>query len=138
MSETAEHAIILFAHGARDERWSETLSQLRGRVQRALPNAHVSTAFLEFQSPSLVEVLGNAERAGCTRIDVVPIFWASGGHVANDVPPLIESFRAAHPDVQLRLLPVISELPGLLDFIAAAVVDAGQTSDAQRPTLDAP
>lgn len=138
MSETAEHAIILFAHGARDERWSETLSQLRGRVQRALPAADVNTAFLEFQSPSLVEALGHAERAGCTRIDVVPVFWASGGHVANDVPPLIEGFRAAHPDVQLRLLPVISELPGLLDFIAAAVVDAGRTSDARRPTPDAP
>jgi sirohydrochlorin cobaltochelatase len=54
------------------------------------------------------------------------VFWASGGHVAADLPPLLADFRAVHPDVALAVLPVISELPGMLDFLAAAYT-AGTT-----------
>lgn len=44
-----------------------------------------------------------------------------GGHVANDVPPLPARFRAQYPRVQLRLLPMLSALPGMTNFIADAV-----------------
>jgi len=48
-----ERAVILFAHGARDARWSMTLGELQQRVQALLPDAHVGIAFLEFQPPEL-------------------------------------------------------------------------------------
>jgi hypothetical protein len=41
--------------------------------------------------------------------------------MANDVPPLLASVERRHPGVEVRLLPVLSELPGMLDFIADAV-----------------
>lgn len=115
------HAVILFAHGARDARWSATLGALMHRVQARLPQSHVAQAFLEFQPPTLESALAAALRARCTRIDVQPVFWASGGHVANDVPPLLAAFRSSQPQVALTLLPVLSELPGMLDFIADQV-----------------
>jgi sirohydrochlorin cobaltochelatase len=121
-----KRAVILFAHGARDARWSQTLGALAHAIRQRLPAAFVATAFLEFQPPTLAEVLDRALAAGCTRIEVVPVFWASGGHVANDVPPLLEAFRAAHPQVALTLLPVLSELPGMIDFIADAIDRLGR------------
>lgn len=121
MKSTSHHCVILFAHGARDERWSQTLISLRELVAHKLPSAQVALAFLEFQSPSLPEVLEHAVRTGCTRIDLVPVFWASGGHVANDLPPLLARFRVANPLVEIQQLPVLSEIPGLLDFIAEFV-----------------
>ena len=120
-------AIILFAHGARDARWSDTLTDLSRRVQLRAPDALVAVAFLEFQPPTLDSVLTKAIERGCCSIDVVPVFWASGGHVANDLPPMLADFRRQHPEIELRLLPVLSELPGLLDFVADAVV--GPRSD---------
>ena len=114
-------AIILFAHGARDARWSETLSDLRRLVQSRAPDAFVAVAFLEFQPPTLESILDEAIERGCVDIDVVPVFWASGGHVATDLPPLLADFRRKHPEIRLRPLPVLSELPGLLDFVADAV-----------------
>ena len=115
-------AIILFAHGARDARWSQTLSDLRRLVQSRAPNAFVAVAYLEFQPPTLDSVLADAIKGGCRDIDVVPVFWASGGHVANDLPPLLADLRRKHPEITLTLLPVLSELPGLLDFVADAVI----------------
>lgn len=118
----SDRAVILFAHGARDARWSHTLELLADAVRRRRPAAFVAVAYLEFQPPTLADILQQARAAGCSNIDVVPVFWASGGHVASDVAPLIEAFRAAHPQVSLTLLPVLSELPGMLDFIADSAV----------------
>jgi len=116
-----ERAVILFAHGARDARWSMTLGELQQRVQALLPDAHVGIAFLEFQPPTLSSALDAALAAGARSIDVMPVFWANGGHMANDVPPLLAELRRRHPGLQVRLLPVLSELPGMLDLIAGAV-----------------
>ena len=115
------HALILFAHGARDARWAQTLEQLRDAVRLRRPRSLVSLAFLEFQEPTLVKALDAAAATGCTQIEIAPVFWATGGHLTNDVPPLLDRFCGTHPAVQLRMLPVLSELPGMTDFIASAL-----------------
>jgi sirohydrochlorin cobaltochelatase len=122
MAALPRKAVILFAHGARDARWSLTLGELAQRVRARTPDAHVAQAFLEFQPPTLEETIREVLHAGCTQIDIVPVFWASGGHIAYDVPPLLANLRTRYPMIELRLLPVLSELPGMLDFIADAVV----------------
>jgi sirohydrochlorin cobaltochelatase len=118
MSEAQKLGVILFAHGARDARWAETLAALAQRVQQRLPQALITTAFLEFQAPTLDEALADAAAAGCTRVDLLPVFWAAGGHIVDDLPPLLTRFRVGYPQVELRVQPVLSELPGMLDFIA--------------------
>ncbi len=60
----AGHAVILFAHGARDARWSMTLVELQERMQARRPNAHVGIAFLEFQPPELGAEIERAIGAG--------------------------------------------------------------------------
>jgi sirohydrochlorin cobaltochelatase len=122
----AKRAVILFAHGARDARWSMTLDDLRQRVQARAPDAHVGTAFLEFQPPTLESAIERVLAAGARAIEVMPVFWANGGHMANDVPPLLAAVERRHPGVEVRLLPVLSELPGMLDFIADAVARGGR------------
>lgn len=116
-----KQAIILFAHGARAAHWSKTLMALQARVLTRCPEASVSIAFLEFQEPTLEVALAAAVSQGCIRIEIVPVFWASGGHVVNDLPPLLERMRSRHPQIEMSLLPVLSELPGLLDFVADVV-----------------
>src|SRR5262245_47214324 len=91
MSGARTHALILFAHGARDARWGQTLQSLRKAVLARRPQSRVELAFLEFQSPTLAAALADAVAAGCTRIDIAPVFWASGGHIVNDLPPMLEA-----------------------------------------------
>ena len=122
-------AIILFAHGARDARWSKALSALRDRLTAASPNFQVTTAFLEFQTPTLEDALEAASRRGATELIVVPVFWASGGHVLDDLPARIELFKSRRPTAKLRVLPALSELPGLLDFVASSVLRAATTEE---------
>jgi len=111
-------AIILFAHGARDPRWSAPLQALVEAVQGRAGQASVRTAFLELQQPTLPEALQAAVAEGARRIHVVPVFWGRAGHVDHDLPPLLADFGARNPQVTVNVLPVLSELPGIMDFIA--------------------
>jgi sirohydrochlorin cobaltochelatase len=114
-------ALILFAHGARDARWSATLHALADALRAQAGPASVRTAFLELQPPSLAEALEAAVAEGARRVRIVPVFWAGAGHIENDLPPILSAFAARHPQVEVGVLPVLSELPGMLDFVVRAV-----------------
>ncbi len=115
------HGLILFAHGARDARWAASLQTLAQAIGAQLAQASVRIAFLERQAPTLPDALEAAAAEGARRIDIVPVFWAGAGHVDQDLPPMLAAFAARHPRVSVRTLPVLSELPGMLEFIARTV-----------------
>jgi sirohydrochlorin cobaltochelatase len=119
-----DQAVILFAHGARDARWAVPLSELAEAVRVQDPRASVRTAFLELQAPTLMEALEAAASDGVRRVHVVPVFWAAAGHVDNQMPSIVAEFGRRYPHVAVRVLPVLSELPGMLDFIARTVADS--------------
>jgi sirohydrochlorin cobaltochelatase len=56
------------------------------------------------------------------RLWVCPVFWAANGHVRRDLPALLDEVRRAHPRLQLELLPALSDLPGMLPFLARTLV----------------
>ena len=70
MSSARTHALILFAHGARDARWGQTLQSLRKAVLARRPQSRVELAFLEFQAPTLADALADAVAA--TRLKLSP------------------------------------------------------------------
>ena len=124
MNADSGDALVLFAHGARDPRWSASLHALAEAIRARSGQASVHTAFLELQTPALLEALETAVAGGARRIHIVPVFWAGAGHIENDLPPLVAEFGARHPQVAVRVLPVLSELPGMLDFIARTVTQS--------------
>lgn len=111
--------LVLFAHGARDPAWAAPVHALAQAVARQAPAWAVRVAFLELLPPTLPAVLTELA-PHCDQIAVLPVFWAAAGHVRNELPALIAS--ADTQAAQVRVLPVLSELPGLLDFVAGSAV----------------
>ena len=112
--------LILFAHGARDPRWATPFGAVAQRVRAAQPNIYVQLAFLEFMAPSLLEAGTELASAGCTRIAVLPMFLGAGGHVRKDLPVLMDTLRATHPQVDFTLHAAIGEV----DSVVQAMADA--------------
>ena len=81
--------LILFAHGARDPRWAAPFQDMAARIQRARPGVPLRLAFLEFMTPHLPQAAAELVADGCTRIDLLPLFLGSGGHVRKDLPRLM-------------------------------------------------
>jgi len=119
-------AIILFAHGAKDARWALSLQQLQRALALARPQTSVQIAFLELQEPNLADALAALAAAGCRHIDVAPIFWSQGGHMAQDLPQIVREFLVREPGTDIRVLPVLSELPGMEQFLVQAILTQTQ------------
>jgi len=111
--------LLLFAHGARDSRWSLPFEAVQARMRELAPSTPVELAFLEFMSPTLVEAGHRLAAAGCTRVEVVPLFLGAGGHVRRDIPLLVAALEAAHPDVHWEPRPAIGEIDSVIDAMAA-------------------
>lgn len=117
--------IVLFAHGSRDPRWAEPLDRLGQAIRARDPGVAVATAFLELHPPTLQAAVTGLVAQGVADITVLPVFWATGGHVRRDLPQLLAQAQAAHPGIRLAALPVLSELPGVLEAVASAAVQPG-------------
>ncbi len=122
-------AIVLFAHGARDARWAEPFEAVAERVRAGAPGCRVALAFLELMAPTLPQAADALVAAGATRIDVVPLFLGTGGHLRRDLPPLVDALRAAHPALDVRLHAAIGEHAAVVEAMAAVAVAAAGFSE---------
>ncbi|MFM8339674.1 MAG: sirohydrochlorin chelatase [Fluviibacter sp.] len=118
-------ALILFAHGARDPEWARPVQAVAQRLQAENPDLPVTIAFLEFMSPALPDAIDLIARqttgAVPLQIDILPFFIAQGGHLRQEVPAMLAEIRQQHPQLQIRLLPPLGELPSVQDAIAQAI-----------------
>ena len=112
--------LILVAHGARDPRWAEPFEAIAAGVRQRRPGVPVLLAYLDFMSPQLPEAAAALAAQGCSRVQVLPMFLGSGGHVREDLPRLVQAAAAGCPGLSISLLPAVSELPS----VRAAMADA--------------
>ena len=117
-------AIVLFAHGARDPRWAAPFEAVAANIRAAAPDCRVALAFLELMAPTLGDAAAALVASGAIRVDIVPLFLGTGGHLRRDLPPLVEALRAAHPGVAIRLHAAIGEHAAVVEAMAAAAVAA--------------
>jgi sirohydrochlorin cobaltochelatase len=114
--------VLLFAHGARDPRWAAPFDDVARRVREREPALAVQLAFLEFMTPSLRDAGEMLVGAGCTHVDVIPLFLGAGGHVRKDLPALLAELAAVHPRVQWHLQRAIGELDSVIEAMASAAI----------------
>jgi len=115
-------AILLFAHGARDPEWARPLEKLASAVRALRSGVTVQPCFLEFMSPDLESAIDAAIAAGASRVEVVPVFLAAGGHVKRDLPTMLDAARARHPAATIVLAGVLGEAEAVIAAMAAHVV----------------
>ncbi|MBP5990627.1 MAG: CbiX/SirB N-terminal domain-containing protein [Piscinibacter sp.] len=124
--------LLLFAHGARDPNWALPFEAVVERIRGSAPEVAVALAYLDFMTPGIVDAGDSLAAAGCTRVDVVPLFLGAGGHVRKDLPLLVERLRQAHPAVQWLLRRTVGEDEAV---IAAMAQCALQPSRSEQESL---
>ena len=116
--------LILFAHGARDARWSEPFADVAARIRALRPDVPVRLAFLEFMSPNLLQAGTELTAAGCTHICVLPMFLGVGGHVRRDLPQMLDDMRQALPQCHIQVTTAIGEEDSVMQAMALAAARA--------------
>ena|SRR6187399_2542653 len=118
--------LILLAHGARDPEWATPFESVVARIRERAPETRVRLAFLELMAPRLDEAGAELAALGCQRIDVVPAFLGTGGHVRRDVPAQLARLRDAHPGIAWTLHPALGETPHVVSALADAAIDLAE------------
>ena len=119
-------AIVLFAHGARDPEWANPLRRVQAAIRQRANGVNVELAFLEFMAPTLPECVTALVADGATKIVVMPMFIAQGGHLKRDVPEMLNLLRSTYPEVQFSLGGAIGENEIVVQAMAeAALKSAG-------------
>jgi sirohydrochlorin cobaltochelatase len=121
-----KHGLILFAHGARDPRWAEPFEAIANAVRERAADVDVRLAFLELMVPDLPTVADAMVGNGCTRIDILPLFLGTGGHLRRDLPPLVDGIKARHPTIAVSLHAAAGEAPTLIAAMAEHAIHLTQ------------
>jgi sirohydrochlorin cobaltochelatase len=119
------HGIVLFAHGSRDPEWAQPLNRLVQMVAAQDTHASVHAAFLEHLAPTLETTVETLLASGVSKVTVVPVFIAQGGHLKQDLPRMIAAIRAAHPQLIIQLAPPVGESEAVLQAMASYAASAG-------------
>ncbi len=123
MAEThiaGETAIVLIAHGSRTVSANKAHRKMAVDLE-AMLGMPVWAAFLELADPLIPAAIHQATSAGATKVLVLPYFLYPGRHLSLDIPELVATTAAMHPDVEVVMMPGFGEAPAVLGLLVAQV-----------------
>lgn len=93
-------ALVIAAHGTRDQIGEQTARDFTTRVGRMLPDYQVSCGFVELSQPSVPEAIKTA-LADTDHVVVVPLMIGTGIHSRDDIPGFISDVRDEFPNARI-------------------------------------
>jgi len=122
MSDSATTALILILHGSPKEGSSEPANQLAQSIKRSGRYAHVMTAFMECNRPTIGEAVEQCVALSVSRIIAVPYLLHTGRHLVLDIPDALKAAGEAHPEVTL----LITDPVGESSVVSEALAERGR------------
>lgn len=120
----ATTAILLFSHGSVLCGAEQSLLTQASRMEQRGDAPIVEVAFLNYLSPSFEESVERCVSRGASRIVVAPWFLVSGKFVQQELPPLIERVRTAHPALELVVAEALNSHPAIARAILSSAASA--------------
>ncbi|MGW7465920.1 sirohydrochlorin chelatase [Streptomyces xantholiticus] len=116
--------LLVIAHGSRDPRHAATVHALTRRVRSLRPGLRVETAFLDFNAPSVPQVLGRLAADRVRDVVALPLLLTRAFHAKADIPAVL---RQAPPALRIRQAEVLGPSPLLLAAVERRLYEAGLT-----------
>lgn len=131
-------AVLLIGHGTRRAAGVAEFHHLAQQVQQAMPDRTCLAGFLELVEPDVPTALEQLRQQGFRHIIALPALLLAAGHVKNDIPAILSTFQARHPELRITLGADLGIHPHLLhvarERIERCEADCGPDYD-RRETL---
>jgi sirohydrochlorin ferrochelatase len=113
----AKTALLLVAHGSRQEDANEDLRLVAAEMERR-GHSIVEVAFLVLATPTIDGGASRCVERGASRVVMLPYFLAAGVHVRRDLAAARERLAACFPGAEFRLAEPLGRHPLLLEVVA--------------------
>jgi sirohydrochlorin cobaltochelatase len=131
--------VMVCGHGSRDEEAVDEFASVARGIRERLPQYPVESGFLEFATPIIRDGLDRLRAAGCGRVLAVPGMLFAAGHAKNDIPSVLSTYEAQHPEMAIdyaRELALDAKLINAsADRIREALAEAGDGVPAHETLL---
>lgn len=121
--------VMVCGHGSRDEGAVREFEAVARGIRERLPQYPVESGFLEFATPIIRTGLDKLRAEGVTRCLAVPGMLFAAGHAKNDIPSVLNTYQAQHPEMTIEYGRELAIDPKLIraaaDRIQAALDAAG-------------
>ena len=93
--------VMVCGHGSRDPEAVREFEAVARGIRERLPHYPVDSGFLEFARPVIRDGLDALRADGCRRILAVPGMLFAAGHAKNDIPSVLNTYQARHPETEI-------------------------------------
>lgn len=125
--------VMVCGHGSRDEGAVREFEAVARGIRARLPQYPVESGFLEFATPIIREGLDKLRAQGVTRCLAVPGMLFAAGHAKNDIPSVLNTYQAQHPEMSIDYGRELAIDPKLLQAAAARIEEALQAAEDDVP-----
>jgi sirohydrochlorin cobaltochelatase len=91
--------VMVCGHGSRDAGAVTEFEAVARGIRARLPQYDVESGFLEFATPIIRTGLDKLRDKGVTRCLAVPGMLFAAGHAKNDIPSVLNTYQAHHPEM---------------------------------------
>lgn len=110
-------ALLLIAHGSREENANADLYYLVEQLRKQAAYAIVEASFLELVAPDIQQAGELCVARGAERVVLLPYFLSAGVHVTRDLTEVCRKLTARYPRVDFRLAEPLGRHPLLLQVV---------------------
>jgi sirohydrochlorin cobaltochelatase len=116
--------VMVCGHGSRDEDAVREFESVAAGIRARLSHYHVESGFLEFAQPIIREGLDRLRESGHDLVLAVPGMLFAAGHAKNDIPSVLRTYEAQHPEMEIRYGRELAIDAKLLTAAGARIVEA--------------
>ncbi len=117
-------ALLLIAHGSREEGANADLFHAVRELRRRGPYPIVEGAFLELAAPTIAEGAARCLAQGAQRVVLLPYFLSAGVHVRRDLRAQRDDLSSQHPQAAFHLADPLGQHPLVLDILTERAREA--------------
>jgi len=116
--------VIIVDHGSKRAAANEMLEEVVERFKSFSGRENVQVAHMEIVEPSISQAFDACVAKGATAVIVHPFFLSPGKHATKDIPALLKSAAAKHPNIPYSLANTMGLHPLMSELISCSVNDA--------------
>jgi sirohydrochlorin cobaltochelatase len=120
-------ALLLAAHGTRDQAGVAAFHALAGRVGELAgrDGTRVAGGFIELSAPPLRDAVATLVNGIPARMVAVPLTLSAAGHAKGDIPAALARERTRHPGLRWTYARPLGPHPRLVELLDARVAAVG-------------
>ncbi len=131
-SDRGPTAILLIAHGSRQQSANDDLHELAARLSTEGTYPIVEPCFLELAEPELLAGGHRCVGLGATRVLMIPYFLSAGVHLRRDLTAARDELNRRHPGVEFLLASPLGPHPLLDDLVAERIRELDAAKSVNR------